>query len=62
LPDFKDEKLLTERMRNLADKAYKLSLQCDLKDEVKMIQAEEQKLSQFLKEAEVFYSKVEVFS
>jgi len=32
-------------MRNLADKAYKLSLKYDLSDEVKLIQQEEQKLA-----------------
>lgn len=40
---------MTEKMRNLADKAYKLSLKYDLSDEVKLIQQEEQKLAQFLK-------------
>lgn len=49
---------MTEKMRNLADKAYKLSLKYDLSDEVKLIQQEEQKLAQFLKQAEQ-YSKSE---
>lgn len=35
-------------MRNLADKAYKLSLKYDLSDEVQMIQMEEQKLAKYL--------------
>ena len=33
--------MLSERMRNLAEKAYKLSLKYDLSDEAQMIQIEE---------------------
>ena len=32
-----DEALLSEKMRSLADKAYKLSLKYDLSDEAKLI-------------------------
>ena len=39
--DESDESILSERMRNLADKAYKLSLKYDLSDEVQLIQIEE---------------------
>ena len=34
-------------MRNLADKAYELSLKCNLKEEARLIQVEERKLANF---------------
>ena len=37
-------------MRNLADKAYELSLKCNLKEEARLIQVEERKLANFQKD------------
>ena len=34
-------------MRNLADKAYELSMKCNLKEEARLIQVEERKLANF---------------
>ena len=34
-------------MRNLADKAYELSMKCNLKEEARLIQAEERKLANY---------------
>ena len=34
-------------MRNLADKAYELSMKCNLKEEARLIQAEERKLQNY---------------
>ena len=38
---------LSQNMRNLADKAYELSLKCNLKEEARLIQVEERKLANF---------------
>jgi hypothetical protein len=45
-------------MRNLADKAYALSLKYDLSDEAELIKIEEQKLAEYLKEANITSSSV----
>ena len=44
---------LSQTMRNLADKAFELSKKHNLKDEVKMIQEEERKLEQYLRQESI---------
>ena len=57
--EISEESVLTERMRALAAQAHKLSLKYDLDDEVRLIQAEEQKLQQFMKYSETSRSEKE---